>query len=166
MSSIVKNSKGFKVLEISSKECKEKIGGLGICDDCNSDFETAFYIAVLNHCYCKKCYDSWIQRAIVYSSDKIIEEKNFAWILRIVPPIIFDLEHQFQVFLDKTGAISAPDNQKRFAKDVFFVSFHQFMELMRDELSKLSDEKAVETLDKLFEQAELYFDKRMDEVSK
>lgn len=53
------------------------IGGLGICDWCNSASSVGFYIAVLNQWYCPKCYQSWCQRATYYPEDAEIENRNF-----------------------------------------------------------------------------------------
>jgi hypothetical protein len=163
MSKIVENSKGFKIIEISDRECKEKIGGLGICDDCNKDFQTAFYVAVLNHCYCQKCYDSWMTRAINYDSDKPIENKNFKWMLNRVPTDPFDLEVQFQIFLDKTGGNNATEKTKQFVKDTFYGTFYHFMIVMRDDLSALSDIEGFLALASMEEQFNIYADKRLQE---
>jgi hypothetical protein len=77
MATIVENKKNFKVIEISHEECREKIGGLGICDWCDEDFEKAYYIAVLNHCYCPKCYEDWTLRAKNYPEDHLFENSAF-----------------------------------------------------------------------------------------
>lgn len=166
MSKIIENSKGFKIIEISDRECKEKIGGLGICDDCNKDFQTAYYIAVLNHCYCQGCYDSWMERAEVYASDKPIEEKNFNWMLKRVPTNPFDLEVQFQIFLDRTDGGFASERTKEFTRDIFYGTFYLFMELMRDDLSVLSDSDAVSALEGMEHQFSKYASERLEEKRK
>jgi len=77
MAQIIVNKKKFKVIEVSFDEVQQKFGGLGICDWCNDIFENCFYIAVLNHCYCQKCYDSWLKRAVNYKQDHQFENKMF-----------------------------------------------------------------------------------------
>jgi hypothetical protein len=77
MAAIIENKKNFKVIELSSEECREKIGGLGICDDCNEDFEKGFYVAVLNWCFCPKCYDNWMLKAVNYPEDHSFETSAF-----------------------------------------------------------------------------------------
>lgn len=77
MAKIVENEKNFKVIEVSGEECRDKIGGLGICDWCNEAFDKAYYVAVLNYCYCPKCYDNWLLRAVSYPEDKNFETRMF-----------------------------------------------------------------------------------------
>ncbi|MDR2928229.1 MAG: hypothetical protein LBV41_08545 [Cytophagaceae bacterium] len=77
MAKKVENSKGFLVLEVSAIEVNECFGGYGICDYCNSDDRSGYYIAVLNSWYCPKCYKEWIQRAKRYAGDIHIEERNY-----------------------------------------------------------------------------------------
>ena len=77
MAKVIENKKGFKVIELSLSEVNKAFGGLGICDDCNKASFTHNYIAVLNQCYCPKCYESFSERAKYYSEDSRIEESNF-----------------------------------------------------------------------------------------
>lgn len=127
MSKIVENIKRFKVIEISERECKEKIGGLGICDGCNKDFQTAFYVAVLNYSYCQGCYDSWMTKAINYPEDRKYEEKNFIDMKETLATDVFDMEYQFELFLRKTGGgPMLSDKMKGFVKDVFLDRFFSF----------------------------------------
>lgn len=82
MAKVIENTKGFKVVELSLTELNQ-IGGYGICDWCNSSSFTGYYIAVLNHWYCPKCYEEWLKRATYYAEDAMIEERNFASIKAI-----------------------------------------------------------------------------------
>jgi len=78
MAQIVKNEKGFKVIEVTGQECREKIwGGLGICDSCCDGFDTAYYVAVLHCCYCPTCYNGWMMKAVNYPEDHDFEKRAF-----------------------------------------------------------------------------------------
>lgn len=48
MAKIVDNPKGFKVVEASRMELACKLGGFGICDNCNMASNIGYYVAVLN----------------------------------------------------------------------------------------------------------------------
>lgn len=77
MAQIVNNEKQFKVIEMSSLEVGSVFGGMGFCDWCGEDHTNGFYIAVLNHWYCKKDYEMFLDRANNYDEDRNIEELNF-----------------------------------------------------------------------------------------
>ncbi len=160
MSKIVENSKGFKVIAISDRECKEKIGGLGICDDCNKDFQTAFYVAVLNHSYCQECYDSWMTNAIKFPEDRKYEEENFNRMKETLATDVFDMEYQFELFLKKTGGNVASEKTQGFVKDVFFGSFCLFLELL-DGLSNLPKDEGTMALDKMAWQLKQYMAEKL-----
>lgn len=84
MAKKVENEKGFLVIEVSSTEYIEKIGGMAICDSCNEDSFIGYYIAVLNHWVCPKCYQEWIERAKRYPEDIRIEERNFDYYSKLL----------------------------------------------------------------------------------
>lgn len=77
MAEIIENSKGFKVIKMSSVEVSQVFGGMGICDSCNTAPKEGYYIAVLNYWYCKKCYKLFIANAHNYPEDREIESNNF-----------------------------------------------------------------------------------------
>ena len=81
MAKDVFNKKGFKVLLVD-KQDMDNINSLGICDGCNADIEEGYYIAVLNHIMCKKCYEEWTDFATRYKEDIPIEEKNYIFYKR------------------------------------------------------------------------------------
>ena len=54
MAKVVKNEKGFKVIEVSLIECTQW-GGLGICDSCGNASFKGYYVAVLNQMLCENC---------------------------------------------------------------------------------------------------------------
>lgn len=83
MAQIVENPKGFKVVQVNIIEVL-RFGGLGICDACNDYAGIFFYVPVLNHCYCQKCYDEWTARAKYYPEDKWFEDEKFEWIKNAV----------------------------------------------------------------------------------
>ena len=76
MAKKVENDKRFLVLEVTAEELK-KVGGLGICDECNQFAESGYYVAVLNHYMCQKCYNEFMSRAINYPEDAEIEIRNY-----------------------------------------------------------------------------------------
>jgi hypothetical protein len=83
MAEIVPNEKGFKILRLSTKECK----GLGwgipqgiVCAHCNRIIDGDVYFpAVLNDTLCDKCYDDFITDAQYYREDAKFEESCFAY---------------------------------------------------------------------------------------
>lgn len=77
MAEIIKNSKGFKIIEINRSELVEFCDGLGLCDSCNSYTEKGYYIAVLNKWYCPQCYYDFCKNASYYIKDSKIENKNY-----------------------------------------------------------------------------------------
>lgn len=68
-------SKEFKILSVTLDMCLYW-GGIGICDSCSSWFKTGKYIAVLNSCYCQKCFDDWHKVAKNYPEDKTYEVRK------------------------------------------------------------------------------------------
>ncbi len=76
MAELVQNKKGFKVLKMILDEVNH-VGGLGICDYCNTASTEGYYIAVLNMWYCPKCYNEWYLRAKYYKEDADVENRNF-----------------------------------------------------------------------------------------
>lgn len=81
MAKIIKNKKGFKVIEITAREMK-KIGYGDVCDYCGETSENGFYIAALNQWFCPACYEGWYRGATNYAkrydADARVEQKNFA----------------------------------------------------------------------------------------
>lgn len=76
MAQIIKNKKGFLIIQCSAVETL-KFGGMGVCDFCNNTDRNGYYIAVLNSWYCKSCYERWNQNAVRYVDDNDIEVRNF-----------------------------------------------------------------------------------------
>jgi hypothetical protein len=78
MAKIVKNAKGFKVIQIKAVELMEIIPqSIGMCDYCGQASLDGYYIAVLNAYYCPACYNNWCKRAEYYEEDRPYEEKSF-----------------------------------------------------------------------------------------
>lgn len=88
MAKIVENTKGFKVIELSRVELT-KINGLGICDMCNETENTGYYVAVLNHWLCKKCYLDFTKRVTRHKEDIKIELVNYQAICKV-----YELENE------------------------------------------------------------------------
>lgn len=84
MAQIVNNKKQFKVIEMSTPEVAAVFGGIGICDWCGEAHTSGFYIAVLNHWYCKKDYEMFLDRANNYEEDRQIEDLNFQRVTKLL----------------------------------------------------------------------------------
>lgn len=76
MATKITTEKGFKVIKCSIVEIM-KLGGIGICDMCDTAPLDGYYIAVLNQWVCEDCYNDWLRRARPYKEDEPIEDKNF-----------------------------------------------------------------------------------------
>lgn len=74
----IENKKGFLIAEISLDEAY-KLGWGNVCDDCNETLTgDRFFIPVLGRrCYCKKCFDEWMETAIRYDEDILYEETEW-----------------------------------------------------------------------------------------
>lgn len=75
----MKSSKGFKTIRCTREEMVGKAGSYGICDNCCSRPRQGIYVAVLNRWLCPGCYLEWHSRAVRYSDDERIEDKNYAY---------------------------------------------------------------------------------------
>ena len=81
MAQIVSNEKGFKVIHVETLDMWA-IGSPAKCDYCTADMATpdgGYYIAVLNHWYCPKCFEEWKQRARYYPQDVAVERRNYTY---------------------------------------------------------------------------------------
>lgn len=71
----------FLVIECTAGELMDAVDSdICICDWCGRAYlpsDKGCYIAVLNHWYCKECYEEWIERAIYYPNDADVERRNF-----------------------------------------------------------------------------------------
>lgn len=64
----------------------QRIGGIGICDECGkASFEGGYLIPVLNHWQCPDCFDEWQQRAKYYPEDEPIEARNASYYEAMIP---------------------------------------------------------------------------------
>lgn len=77
MAAIIENKKDFKIIQMSRQEVAEVFGGCGICDYCGTLHDSGYYIAVLNHWYCKEDHERFLEHAHNYPEDRNIEELNF-----------------------------------------------------------------------------------------
>lgn len=80
MAKIVESGK-FLVIECTAGELMKAAGTtICICDWCGRAYlpsDKGYYIAVLNHWYCKKCYEEWYASAEWYPEDADVERRNF-----------------------------------------------------------------------------------------
>lgn len=79
----IENDKGFIIFEIDAYETM-KFGGCGICDDCNSLTDSGYLIPVLNHYYCKSCYEEWYKDATNHKEDRWFEELTAKYYIKKV----------------------------------------------------------------------------------
>lgn len=79
MASLWRNTKQFKVIKMSWKECVAITDSWALCDLCgqNSSEEPLYYIAVINQFYCESCFNAWFSSAKRYKSDLEKEQMNF-----------------------------------------------------------------------------------------
>lgn len=71
----------------------------------------------------------------------------------------FNLEHQYQLYLQRMALAESTmhPQQKIQLRQTFFGASGQMLILLRDELSKLDEEKAMETLQDLINQVGNFF---------
>ena len=71
----------------------------------------------------------------------------------------FNLEHQYQLYLQRMALSESTmhPQQKIQLRQTFFGASGQMLILLRDELSKLEEEKAMETLQDLINQVANFF---------
>lgn len=95
MAKNVINEKGFKIIGLTTEECKDVGFGFQyvdkckdainysydlVCDSCNSllnDDKEVYYIPVLNRVFCKDCLSSWYSVAVYYPEDKHYEDMKY-----------------------------------------------------------------------------------------
>ena len=71
----------------------------------------------------------------------------------------FNIEHQYQLYLKRMALEERrmhPEQRKQL-RETFFGACGQMLILLRDELSKLEDDKAVETMQDMINQVAEYF---------
>jgi len=62
-----------------------RLGGLGICDTCNSPEGNGYLVPILNRWLCPRCYEKWEVEAVYYAEDIHIEQKNLKYYESIIP---------------------------------------------------------------------------------
>ena len=78
MAKVVKNNRGFLVIEVPRSEYEEKFGRIGLCDHCRKETAVGYHVAILNLWYCPKCYKEWAERATIrFRGDVHMEERRF-----------------------------------------------------------------------------------------
>lgn len=69
-----KSPQGYAVLKMSLPECISVFkGGAGICDNCECAAMEGYYVPVLNHYLCLKCYQDFTRRTPYYPEDAYFE---------------------------------------------------------------------------------------------
>ncbi|MBQ9092266.1 MAG: hypothetical protein IJY52_08385 [Anaerotignum sp.] len=75
---------GHAAYEVSRVEVM-RLGGFGICDNCNTTAETGYLVPVLNRWLCPKCYEEFNKSANFYQEDMWVEEKNCRYYESMIP---------------------------------------------------------------------------------
>ena len=78
-------TKGGLIAYKTTSQELQLIGGLGICDECNTAPGSGYLVPVLNHWMCDKCYEDWQRRAKRYPEDDPIEQKNARYYEAMIP---------------------------------------------------------------------------------
>ena len=75
---------GHIAYEVTAAET-HRLGGLGICDDCNANPPHGYLISVMNHFQCPECFEDWCNRTVCYDEDAPIEAKNAEYYELMIP---------------------------------------------------------------------------------
>jgi hypothetical protein len=73
-----KSKVGWVVYEATAEDTL-KLGGLGICDNCNNYSPTGYLVAILNSYLCPECYKKWDAGARFYPEDVPVEKQHIAY---------------------------------------------------------------------------------------
>ena len=70
MNKIEYTERGFDFVKVSPLDIINW-GGFCVCNGCNGQFleEDMYLVYVLGDCYCKKCFDEWVERSKSYSQE-------------------------------------------------------------------------------------------------
>lgn len=75
---------GYTVYEATAFETMN-LGGVGVCDECNTASMRGFLIPVLNHYMCPHCYKEWDERAVYYEEDIPHEQRVAEYYEKMIP---------------------------------------------------------------------------------
>lgn len=78
MNKIEYTERGFDFVKVSPLDIINW-GGFCVCNGCNGQFleEDMYLVYVLGDCYCKKCFDEWVERSKSYSQEDVEEDLRF-----------------------------------------------------------------------------------------
>jgi len=79
----------------------------------------------------------------------------------------FDLEHQYQLYLKRVGLKETNMNsvQKTETRRAFMGACGQMLILLRDDLGKLEESKAIETMQDMINQVQVHFMKETNKFN-
>jgi len=80
----IKTAVGYTAYETTAIETT-KLGGIGVCDECNKFAASGYLVPVLNHYQCPKCFDSWNKRAKYYQEDIEFETQTESYFESKIP---------------------------------------------------------------------------------
>lgn len=80
----IKSKCGYTVYKTTAFEVM-RLGGIGVCDECNALSFDGYLVPVLNRYMCPKCYEEWNSRAIYYSEDIPHEKRVAVYYEKMIP---------------------------------------------------------------------------------
>lgn len=80
----IKSKCGYTVYEATAVETM-RLGGIGVCDECNKGSIRGYLIPVLNRYMCPLCYEEWNNRAVYYAEDIPHEERVAGYYEKMIP---------------------------------------------------------------------------------
>lgn len=80
----IKSKCGYIVYEATAFETM-RLGGIGVCDECNTASLNGYLVPVLNHYMCPSCYEEWNERAVYYPEDIPHEERVAEYYEKMIP---------------------------------------------------------------------------------
>lgn len=92
-----KSPQGYIVLKMSLSECISIFnGGAGICDNCGRAAMDGYYVPVLNHYLCPKCYRDFTQRTPYYQEDAYFESYSLEYVTNRIKKLGLELQQAEQ----------------------------------------------------------------------
>lgn len=71
----IKSKCGYTVYKATAFETM-RLGGIGVCDECNTTSFEGYLVPVLNHYMCPECYKDWDARVEYYAEDIPREQRT------------------------------------------------------------------------------------------
>ena len=79
-----KSKCGYTVYKVTAVEVM-RLGGIGVCDECNCAALHGYLVPVLNHYMCQDCYNEWNEQATYYEEDIPYEQRMSEYYEKMIP---------------------------------------------------------------------------------